>query len=279
MLLLFYLFIFIFGAAVGSFLGVVVDRLASKESIFVGRSHCDHCRHNLHPIDLIPILSYFILGKKCRYCHKPLSWFFPVIEIITGITYLASTYEVLNSSLFLLNQVRYEGLLIYYFLLFGSLIVIFFSDIRYGIIPFKLVLFALIITLLWDIFIAMLKFSPLELQFLGLQFNIFSILLSAICASGFFFILFLITKGRGMGFGDVVYAFLMGFILGYPRVILGLYIAFVTGALVSIVLVLSKKKKFKGGTIPFGPFLVFGTFISLLWGTVLIETIVRFLTG
>lgn len=278
MLLPFYFLIFAFGSAVGSFLGVVVDRLASKESIWFGRSHCDHCRHNLYPLDLIPVISYFILGRKCRYCHKSLSWFYPVIELITGLVYLASAYAVLQLSPWLIHQYRYFVVVLYYFLLFGSLIVIFFADIKYGIIPFKLVLFALVVTLLWDIYHTYLKFSPLELQMLGLQFNIFSIILSAICASGFFFLLYLITKGRGMGFGDVVYAFLMGFILGYPRVVLGLYIAFVTGAIVSIVLVLLKKKKFKGGTIPFGPFLVFGTFASLLWGSMLIESIIRFLT-
>ena len=276
MLLLFYFLIFVFGAAVGSFLGVVVDRLASKESIWVGRSHCDHCRHNLHPFDLIPVLSYFILGRKCRYCHKPLSWFYPVIEVTTGLAYLASAYAVLAVSPWLIHQYRYLVLVLYYFLLFGSLIVIFFCDVKYGIIPFKIVMFALIVTLLWDIYLNYLRFSPLEFIMLGLQFNISSIILSAIGASGFFLLLFLLTKGRGMGFGDVVYAFLMGFILGYPRVILGLYIAFVTGAIVSIVLVLSKKKKFKGGTIPFGPFLVFGTFVSLLWGSTLIESIVPF---
>jgi leader peptidase (prepilin peptidase)/N-methyltransferase len=129
---------------------------------------------------------------------------------------------------------------------------------------------------LWDIYRNFLKFSPLELQSLGLHFNIFSVVLSAVCASGFFLILFLATKGRGMGFGDVVYAFLMGFILGYPRVILGLYLAFVTGAIVSLFLVILKKKKFQGGTIPFGPFLVFGTFVSLLWGSTIIESVIRY---
>ena len=146
MLFLFYLLIFVLGTAVGSFLGVVVDRLASKESIWVGRSHCDHCRHNLHPLDLIPLLSYFILRRKCRYCHKELSWFYPVIELITGLTYLASAFAVIQLSPLFIHQLHYQFIVIYYFLLFGSLIVIFFSDIQYGIIPFKIVLFALIVT-------------------------------------------------------------------------------------------------------------------------------------
>jgi len=77
--------------------------------------------------------------------------------------------------------------------------------------------------------------------------------------------LILLTKGRGMGFGDVKLAFLMGLILGFPKIIPALYFAFLTGALVSVILILAKKKKF-GQTIPFGPFLVGGTIFSLFYG-------------
>lgn len=275
---LFYLLIFIFGSAVGSFLGVVVDRLASREPVWKGRSHCDHCRHNLHPFDLIPIVSYFLLGRKCRYCHKELSWFYPLIEFCTGVAYLGVALAVFQQSTFLIEQTRYQLLAFYYFLFFGSLLAIFFADVRYGIIPFKMVIFALGITILWDIFLQFLGFSSLEVQLLGLQTSLFDIILSALATGGFFFLLFAITNGRGMGFGDVVYAFLMGFTLGFPRVILGLYIAFVSGAIISLALVIFKKKKFRGGTIPFGPFLVLGTFLSLLWGNFLITYVIKYLT-
>lgn len=80
-----------------------------------------------------------------------------------------------------------------------------------------------------------------------------------------------------MGFGDVVFAFLMGFVLGFPKIILALYIAFLSGAVISLLLIFTRKKKFKGGTIPFGPFLVLGTVISLLWGNVLVPVVMQFL--
>jgi len=278
MFFLFYFLLFILGTAIGSFLGVVVDRIAGKESIWRGRSHCDHCRHNLYVLDLIPIVSFFLLGRKCRYCHKKLSWFYPLIEFCTAVVYLAAGYFIFQSSGFLLSQLHYQLLALYYFLLTGALIAIFFTDLRYGIIPFKVVVFAFLITVIWDFLLPVLHFSQLEIQLLGLQTNALSILASAIGAGGFFFLLFLVTKGRGMGFGDVVYAFLMGITLGFPRVLLGLYIAFVTGAVISLLLVVMKKKKLKGGTIPFGPFLVLGTIISLLWGNVLINYIIRYLT-
>jgi len=277
MIFLFYFLIFILGSAVGSFLGVIVDRISSNEPIWKGRSHCDHCRHSLHVLDLIPIVSYFLLGRKCRYCHKKLSWFYPLIEVFTGVAYVASGYLIFQQAFLIGNM--YSFLLgFYYFALIGALIAIFFTDLRYGIIPFKVVIFALFVVILWNLLLPFLQFTPLEMQQLGLQVNILNILGSALGAGGFFLLLFIVTKGRGMGFGDVVYAFLMGFILGFPKVILGLYLSFVIGAIVSLALVAMKKKKFKGGTIPFGPFLVFGTIVSLLWGNIIIDYILRYIT-
>jgi len=277
MSVLFYLLLFILGTAVGSFLGVIVDRIASKESVWKGRSHCDHCRHNLHPLDLIPVVSFLFLKRKCRYCHNELSWFYPLIELCTGIAYVAAGYVIFQQSDMLLTQMHYQLLALYYFSLIGALIAIFFTDLRYGIIPFKLVAFAVLITIFWDLSFPLLHFTQLEVQLLGLQTNALNIFSSALGAGGFFFLLFAMTKGRGMGFGDVVYALLMGLTLGFPRVLLGLYIAFVTGAVISLSLVVLKKKKLKGGTIPFGPFLVLGTIISLLWGTLLIDFLLRYL--
>ncbi len=272
-----YFLIFILGAAIGSFLGVVVDRLASKESFWMGRSHCDHCRHKLQPLDLIPILSFFLLHRKCRYCHKELSLFYPFIELLSGFFILLSCWVIFQDSIMAFSQLSLQLLALYYCSLIASLLVIFFADLKYGIIPFKIVLFSFLLTLIWQILLPHLGFSLLAVQFLGLQTNLLSIVLSAIGAGGFFFLIFLFTKGRGMGFGDVVYAFLMGFILGYPTVIVGLYFAFVTGAVVSLLLVFFKKKKFRGGTIPFGPFLVLGTILSLLYGAQMIDSALRLL--
>ena len=277
MFILFYLLVFLFGAAIGSFLGVIVDRIKSGEPIWQGRSHCDHCRHTLHVLDLIPIISFLALGRKCRYCHKPLSWFYPLIEIVTGASFVIAAYTILHESWILIVQLHYILLLLYFFALISSLIAIFFTDLRYGIIPFKLVGFSVAITVIWYLLLPSLYFTPLEMQLFGLQTNILTVLASAFGAAAFFFLLFVITKGRGMGFGDVVYAFLMGFVLGFPNVLLGLYIAFIAGAIVSLLLVALKKKRLHGGTIPFGPFLVLGTIIGLLWGNTLTSYVLTLL--
>src|SRR3989344_5965745 len=98
-------------------------------------------------------------------------------------------------------------------------------------------------------------------------------MLSAVGASLFFLALFLITKGRGMGFGDVKFAFLMGLVLGFPGIIVALYIAFLTGALVGCILIIWRRKKMFGTSIPFGPFLVLGTFVSIFWGESIFQRI------
>jgi prepilin signal peptidase PulO-like enzyme (type II secretory pathway) len=149
----------------------------------------------------------------------------------------------------------------YYYLIVASLIVIIFTDIKYGIIPFKVIAVTVVAAVIYALF------SPMFLNYL----------LSALGVFALFLALFLITRGRGLGFGDVVYAFMMGFVLGYPNIIVGLYVAFLTGAIVSLILVWTGKKKMKGDSIPFGPFLVAGTLLGLFWGDQLISLALSYL--
>jgi len=277
MTILFYLFIFIFGTAVGSFLGVVVDRVLGEESIWKGRSHCDHCRHNLHPLDLLPVLSFFWLGQKCRYCGEKLSWFYPLIEVMTGISFVITAYSLFQNTWMQVFNINYALMLVYYFSLIASFITIFFTDFKYGIIPFKVIIFATSITLIWYLSLPTLYFLPAEIAAHGIETSVLNALGSAVGSFALFFLLFYLSKGRGMGFGDVVFAFLMGLVLGFPKVGLALYLAFITGAIISLILVAAKLKKLKGGTIPFGPFLVFGTIISLLFGNYIMSLFMRYL--
>ncbi|MBI2430419.1 MAG: prepilin peptidase [Candidatus Levybacteria bacterium] len=243
------IFLFVFGLFIGSFLNVLIDRLPRDEQIFRGRSYCELCKHKLSFSDLVPVLSFVYLKGKCRYCHTPLSYYYPLVEITTGL-------------LFVLSFVFFKQfLIVYYLFLISSLIVIFFTDLKYGIIPDKILFPAIIATVIFNF-----------------QFSIFNYLISAIGSFLFFFCLWAVTRGKGMGFGDVKYVILMGLILGFPHILVGLYIAFLTGAVVSLILVLWGKKKLKGSTIPFGPFLVFGTIVALFWGERLIETVLPWLS-
>lgn len=242
--------IFLLGLSVGSFLNVLADRLPHDEGVITGRSHCDYCKHTLSPLDLIPIFSFLWIKGRCRYCKKKLSWYYPLSEVFTGTLFVITYLVVGTASL---------PTLLFSFFIVSSLLVIFFSDIKYGIIPDKIVYPALFITLFFQ---SMSNFSVVS-----------SYVFSATGAGLFFLALFLVTKGKGMGFGDVKLAVLMGLLLGFPGIIYSLYIAFLTGASVSLILILWKQKTLKS-TIPFGPFLVFSTLIVLLFPQA-IEAVVR----
>lgn len=232
-------------------MGVLSDRLPKNKSI-LGRSHCDYCKKSLSPFDLVPIVSYFVLQGKCRYCKKPLSLFYPIIEITTGllfvVLYLASQGETLQT--------------VFNILLTSSLLVIFFADLKYGIIPDKILLFLTIITLPY------LFFS---------NSNLIAHIFSAAGAFAFFLIIYLATKGRGIGFGDVKFSAVLGLTLGFPQIIIALYLSFLTGSVASIILILWGKKRLKGDTISFGPFMVAGAILSILFSKELISLLLPFL--
>ena len=129
--------IFILGLTVGSFLNVLIDRLPNDKSI-LGRSYCDHCKKTLSWKDLIPVLSFVYLRGKCRYCHAPLSYQYPIVELLTGLLFIATyQFATLNFQL------------IYYLLIVSSLIVVFFADLKYGIIPDKILLPAIVVSLVY----------------------------------------------------------------------------------------------------------------------------------
>jgi leader peptidase (prepilin peptidase)/N-methyltransferase len=281
-----YALVFISGTFIGSFLNVVVDRLQNGENILWGRSHCDKCKTSLVVEDLVPLLSFISLKGKCRYCKTKLSWFYPATEVLTGLLYLGVAF------LLQIFKAPYPALwLIFaYLVLIGSFyIVIFFSDIKFRIIPNKIVFPAIISVLLFNIgniiYTSVSSYNYLKNDPFGkylleagywhtqvtrlvTQFGV--TLVSALALMLFFWFLILITKGRGMGFGDVKLAFLIGIFNGFPTNIVGIFCGFVLGAAYGIILMLLKKKKVKD-TIAFGPFLIAGSIIGFLFGSQLLS--------
>lgn len=253
-----FIIFFILGLFIASFLNVLVDRLPREESVIRGRSHCEKCKKELVWYDLIPLLSFIFLKGKCRYCKAKLSFYYPIIELTTGIMFALVFYSfgIMNHELKIMD-------LGYYLFLICSLIVIFFADLKYGIIPDKIVFPTIVVSF---IYLFLIHNSLFLIHFL-----------SAIGASLFFLFLFLITKGRGMGFGDVKFAFLMGLILGFPNIVVSLYIAFLTGAIVGVILIIWRKKRMFGASIPFGPFLAIGTFSAIFWGGIIFQKVISML--
>lgn len=246
------LLIFLFGLCMGSFLHALADRLVKEEPFVNERSHCDHCNKTLQWYELVPLFSFLSQKGKCRHCHTQLTYYYPVTEVGTGIlfTLLFILFPLLPTFIFLL-------------LIASLLLCIAIADAKYGLIPFPLVILGVVITLIYFVFF--------HQEYLLLFF------ITGIVTSLGFFLIFAVTKGKGMGFGDVVYAFLMGFLLGFPGVLIGLYMAVLTGAGVSSILILLKKKKLRGDTIAFGPFLVLGTIITLLWSSEILSFISRYI--
>ena len=247
--------LFIFGLCVGSFLNVLADRLPREESVVKGRSHCEKCRKELTWRDLIPLVSFVFLKGKCRYCRIRLSLYYPTVELTTGVMFVLAFFHVE----FKIYDLGFMISLAYYLFIVSSLVVVFFTDLKYGIIPDKVIFPAALVSLLY------LFINPNSL--------ILNHLLSAGGAGLFFLFLFLITRGKGMGFGDVKFAFLMGLVLGFPDVVVSLYIAFLTGAIVGCILIVWRKRRLKGTSIAFGPFLVLGTFLAMFWGELIFQKI------
>jgi len=258
---------FLLGLAIGSFLNVLIDRFPREESVIKGRSHCDKCKENLKWYDLVPLLSFIFLKGKCRYCHTSLSLYYPTVEFITGIMFVITFLFTINNFQFSIfnfqSNLNFQFLisLIYYLFIVSSLVVVFFADLKYGIIPDKIVFPAIVVS----------TFYLLTMNYELLTINFFS----AVGACLFFLTLFLITKGRGMGFGDVKFSFLTGLVLGFPNIIIALYVAFLTGAIVGCILILWRKKRIFGTSIPFGPFLVIGTLTAIFFGEILTQSFLR----
>lgn len=240
--------VLLLGLCVGSFLNVLADRLPRGESVLWTRSHCDYCKKPLRWFELIPIVSFVLQAGRCRRCHKKLSWQYPTVELITAGGFLYAMYGADGSY----GSTVGMGLIAYW-LIFSSLLVIFVSDLKYQIIPDSMVIVGVIgaIGVIWGI----REIGEHTLVGLG--------------AAAFFFLLWMVTRGRGMGLGDVKLAFLLGLLLGYPRIVVGLYSAFLTGATTGVILMMTGRKTLKS-TIAFGPFLIIGAVIALLWSTPII---------
>ncbi|MBI2624789.1 MAG: prepilin peptidase [Candidatus Nealsonbacteria bacterium] len=242
--------VFIFGLTIGSFLNSVIYRLEKGKNIIIGRSFCPECNHTLGWQDLIPIFSFVFLKGKCRYCLKPISLQYPLVEIATA------------SLFFLIFRFQLSA---FHYLLSTFLIVIFVYDLKHYLIPDKVIYPAIATVILYQLFTTR-ALMPLVL---GFWFGILPSL--------FFLAIVLLSKERWMGLGDFKLAVLMGLLLGWPSILAALFLAFFSGAIIGVSLIVSGRKTLKS-ELPFGPFLIVGTIISLLWGQDIIYWYLNILT-
>ena len=258
---LFYLAIPLFGLVMGSFLNCIIYRLQTGEGFLKGRSFCPHCRHELSWQDLIPIFSFLILKGRCRYCRKPISWQYPLVELATGIIFLLIVWNLEFGTCLEFGIWN----LLFYLLISCFLIIIFVYDLKHYIIPDAVIYPAIAIAFLYQLF-RMLNFVNWNLFGIwNVESGILRPISSAFLASLFFLAIVFLSQGKWMGLGDVKLAFLMGLFLGFPNILVALFLAFFIGAIIGIGLIISGKRTLKS-EVPFGPFLITGTFIALFWG-------------
>ena len=236
------LFLFFIGLAVASFANVVVYRLNNSLNPLKGRSICPYCGKRIVWYDNIPLLSFALLRGRCRVCHSPISWYYPIVELAGGVFFVLVFIFSSNLAALIFN------------LFFTSLLlIVFFSDLEYRTIPDQVLLGLLFLVFLKWIFL-----------FPGRE-EIFLNSLVALLAGASFLFLYFLSRRQGMGLGDVKLVPVLALFLGWKGFLVCLLSAFLTGALIGVILVLLGRKKLKS-QIAFGPFLAFFGWVSLFWG-------------
>jgi len=266
---LIYLYIFCLGTIFGSFLNCVIYRLHSEESFLKGRSFCPNCQHILSWQDLIPVFSFLALKGKCRYCHKPISLQYPLVELATGLLFVFTTYnlQLTTYNLKILLNLGYQLLVV------SCLVIVFVYDLKHYIIPDKVIYPAIALAFLYQLY-QITQVRPMYILPMYILTGVRPVY-AALGAAAFFLILVVISHEKWLGWGDVKLAFLMGLFLGWPKILLALFLAFFIGAIIGIELIILGKKTLKS-EIPFGPFLVSGTFLALFFGQKILDWYLNF---
>lgn len=241
LILFIYAVVFIYGLCIGSFLNVCIYRIPKKENIAVNRSHCMSCGGQLKWYDLVPLFSYLFLRGRCRYCKDKISIQYPLIEGLNGIGYVL---------IFFINGINFTSIL--FSLCFSALIVLSVIDFRIFEIPLSINIFIFAL----GVIRAILDFE-----------NIVNYLIGFVAVSGFLYLLYLLTKGRGIGGGDIKLMAAAGLLLGWKEIILALVLGCVLGSIIHIARMKIEKKDH---VLAFGPYLALGIFITMLFGNEII---------
>lgn len=280
----------VFGFLLGTILGSLVKALADRNLTgkkFSGRSYCPHCKHKLQWYDLFPIVSYIILSGKCRYCGDKIGVEYLLVEVVMGVVigFLFWSFVAWDKLFIFLPDLIFQTFFI------TILAVLFLTDIKKMLIPDRIILPAIVVTVIFLLattlykigylyyYLSQSRIGQLLLPPYSDYFRRHAIItveplmysvLSALLIGGFFWLLILVTKGKGMGGGDVKLGAFMGLGLGFPNAFVALILAFFTGAIWGLGAIVLKKKRF-GQHIAFGPFLILGSIIALFWGQKILD--------
>lgn len=249
----------LFGLLIGSFLNVLVYRLRAAEELFWDRSKCPHCQHLIRWYDNIPVISFMLLKFRCRDCRRKISWQYPLVEIFTGLV-----FALIGQYFFDPADSRTWMTTAYYLIITGALITISVYDWLYLEIPGEVLWSGIALAVAYGLYSDWATWFNFGMQGDIWKTTVYPSVLAAFLAFLFFFSLSVISREKWMGMGDAYLAILLGLIIGWPKILLALFLAFFIGAVWGTGLVIMGKKKIKS-QLPFAPFMVFGTLVALFF--------------
>ena len=270
-----YVFIFIFGAIVGSFLNVVIHRVPNEESIVFPNSGCPKCKTPIKGYDNIPVLSWLILRGKCRACSEPISPRYPAVELLTAFVFVLIYW-----------QTGLTPILPVYLAFGAAMIALIFIDAEHMILPnvitYPLLIIALAVRIIFPIVFATNYFS--DTQFFPATYlagqpawlvSLFGAIVGALVGGGSLWLVGAIWKKlRGvdaMGLGDVKMMLGVGALLGWRLAFLAIFLGAFSGAVIGLAVIAKQKEKDLQTQIPFGIVLGTGSMLALLFGERLID--------
>ncbi|HET8671731.1 MAG TPA: prepilin peptidase [Candidatus Saccharimonadales bacterium] len=244
------------GLVLGSFVNAVVWRLHENKNWINDRSECTHCHHKLKALDLIPVVSWAMLRGKCRYCHKKIEDS-PLAELALPALFVIS---------YLLWPATFEskGLIefIFWLVFLTGFLILALYDLRWFLLPNKVVF-------------PLIALAAIQVLVVSISQDNFNILLSAaggaLVIAGIFYVLFQLSNGTWIGGGDVKLGVVLGLLAGgVLEGFLVLFFASVAGLLATLPLIVQGKAK-RNMQIPFGPFLMAGLFVVVLFGSAIVN--------
>lgn len=242
---------FVFGLCIGSFLNVVIYRLPLGISIAKGRSMCPRCTHTLGALDLIPVISFLFLRRKCRYCGAPIAWRYPCVELLTGVLF------GLCGAVYGFFSLGYAIILCVFM---SALVIAWFVDLDHTYIPDR-------------VHLIILGVAAASL-FCGPPLSLTSRLIGSVSAGGFLWLLSALTHG-GIGGGDIKLMATAGLLLGWPVMLPALFFAYILAACRYAVPLL-KKQVDKNFEAPMAPFFAISLMIFSLWGERIVQWYLSF---
>ncbi len=270
--------ILLLGLMVGSFLNVCIVRIPLAESVVFPHSHCPHCGTPIKPYDNVPVFSYLLLGGRCRSCQQKISWQYPVVEVLTGLTFWM-TYRCLNldaRSIILLG-------------FFSAIWVLVFIDLNHRILPNVITLSGIVLGLVFSLI------APVQDGTAGFVLGLFGVrplsgtwmsfldsALGALTCGGFLWVVaeiyLRIRKIEGLGFGDIKLMGMVGAFLGVKLTLLTIMLGSLMGAVIGMIFIklAGKDSRYE---LPFGSFLGLATIIAALWGRQIISGYARIVHG